>query len=1091
MKIAIVDTLGLTYDGTTLEKRGLGGSESAVILLSKQLAALGFTVDVYCSCIDSEATPGTYDGVTYIDHSQPESHGADYDVFISSRSVAPFMSGNLYVNMALSSAHRVMWMHDTFCQGDEHLEAMLNSNYIHEVFTLSDFHYTYVTTNAHGAQRRMQETVKHKFWQTRNGAVDWLGEVDVSKKDRNHFVYNASASKGLLPLLKNIWPELKKQIPSARLTCIGGYYRFRDNAQPDAQEQTVRELMQDQQLAQLGVEFTGVIPQKQIAEILATAGFMLYPPAFPETFGISTLESMLYRTPVITGRFGALEETAVDDACYKINYPAVPNSLYPNIDEANQTRLFVKTAVDAYNNTYLHQQKQYACDRVKSVAGWDTIALQWKQHFYQVSGKTLSRDEYRRVSRINRDVARIFGRRVDTPEQRNQYHSYGAEHSILIISPFWNSADYIEKCIHSVAQQDYDNYHHVLVNDASSDSSYDIALATIQQLPKDIQQKFELISNTENKGAIYNQIQLLDRHAAEYDVVMLLDGDDWLVNNNSLFHYYNDLYHQGYDFTYGSMHSIADNIPLIAQDYPKAVQQDKTYKQHKFNWGIPYTHLRTFSSKLCSNIDHSVFKSSNGQWMRAGADNPLFYELIERANSPLAVKEIVCNYNDANPLNDYKVRAQEQNTNATQHLQRTNKMSASKIKTILVGIPTNKYIEPETFKSIFDLEVPSGYKLEFQTFFGYRIDQIRNLIADWAKRYDYLLSVDSDIVLPRDSLKKMLAADVDIISGLYIQRIPGTQTVELYQDNQAGGVSNIPYRRLEDVGGIVEVAACGFGAVLIKSNVFREMEYPHFVYASALDHRNAVSEDVFFCNRARAAGFKVWADTSIKCNHIGQTVFSVDTQEQQFLRKIHNQDLLPAAHVEYLAKMNITPRVVYDIGSCVLHWTEKAQHVWPDAEYYVFDALKEAEFLYKEKQLNYHLGILTDTDNKNIKFYKDVFNAGGNSYYKENSIHYNESHAVAEVGMTLDTVVQQRQWPVPDLIKIDVQGAELDIIKGAAHTLLHCDNIILEAQHVDYNAGAPKVQQVIDYMQSIGFELVAKFAIGEVDGDYHFTRTKQ
>ena len=38
MRLAIIDTLGLCYDGTTLEKRGLGGSESAVILISKELA---------------------------------------------------------------------------------------------------------------------------------------------------------------------------------------------------------------------------------------------------------------------------------------------------------------------------------------------------------------------------------------------------------------------------------------------------------------------------------------------------------------------------------------------------------------------------------------------------------------------------------------------------------------------------------------------------------------------------------------------------------------------------------------------------------------------------------------------------------------------------------------------------------------------------------------------------------------------------------------------------------------------------------------------------------------------------------------------
>ena len=65
MRIAIVDVLGLTYDGSTLTKRGLGGSESAVILLTKQLAKIGFSVTVFNDCFSDDSRPGVYDGVEY------------------------------------------------------------------------------------------------------------------------------------------------------------------------------------------------------------------------------------------------------------------------------------------------------------------------------------------------------------------------------------------------------------------------------------------------------------------------------------------------------------------------------------------------------------------------------------------------------------------------------------------------------------------------------------------------------------------------------------------------------------------------------------------------------------------------------------------------------------------------------------------------------------------------------------------------------------------------------------------------------------------------------------------------------------------
>lgn len=656
MKLAIIDLLGLTYDGSTLSKRGLGGSESAVILMSKELVKLGFDVTVYNNCIDKEANPGIYDGVRYIDHTQMKLD-ATYDVVISSRSVLPFMSDNIYAPLVMAGKHRVLWMHDTFCQGDQFIEPMVNQGFIHEIFTLSDFHTNYVLNCDHGAKRNFEVLKKH-VWQTRNGAVKWLDEVDLSAKDRNHFVYNANAGKGLTPLLR-IWPEIKKAIPAARLTCIGGFYKFKEGAELSPQEKTITKLMDDPNIKNLGVTFTGIIPQFEIAKILANASLMIYPTDFPETFGISSLESFLYKTPILTNVFGALEETAIDMACYKLPYSSTKNSLFPNINENEQAQKFIQMVINAYNTPYLLQQKQNYCDVVDDIYGWDTVAIQWKQHLYKKLNKFLSVDEYRDVTRINDKVARVFGRRTTSDE----YKSYGKESKIVVVSPFWNAEDYIENHILSVASQDYDNYTHILIDDASTDGSYMKAMQTIYDLPPLIQDKFKLVKNDVNKGAIANQLKAFQYYIEPDDIVMLLDGDDWLVNNNTIFKLYDDLYKQGYDFTYGSMLSLVDNIPLVAQSYPQHVINSKSYRRHKFNWGIPYTHLRTFKASLGMNLDNEVFKV-DGEFMRAGADNPLFYELIERASHPYAVKEIVCNYNDTNPLNDYKVRAEEQNRNA-------------------------------------------------------------------------------------------------------------------------------------------------------------------------------------------------------------------------------------------------------------------------------------------------------------------------------------------------------------------------------------------------------------------------------------------
>jgi hypothetical protein len=191
-------------------------------------------------------------------------------------------------------------------------------------------------------------------------------------------------------------------------------------------------------------------------------------------------------------------------------------------------------------------------------------------------------------------------------------------------------------------------------------------------------------------------------------------------------------------------------------------------------------------------------------------------------------------------------------------------------KKILIAIPTDKYIESQTFKSIYDLEIPDGYEVVFQYFHGYRIDQIRNLIADWVVNYkfDYLFAVDSDIGFKPNTLKLLLEANKPIISGLYRQRFENSN-LELYDT-----FGRIKYEDVKQYTHL-EVKSCGFGCVLIKHEVFASIPYPHFEYKPAIDHANTLSEDTDFCLKAIKAGFSVWAHCQVLCDHFGRTNFSL------------------------------------------------------------------------------------------------------------------------------------------------------------------------------------------------------------------------
>lgn len=211
------------------------------------------------------------------------------------------------------------------------------------------------------------------------------------------------------------------------------------------------------------------------------------------------------------------------------------------------------------------------------------------------------------------------------------------------------------------------------------------------------------------------------------------------------------------------------------------------------------------------------------------------------------------------------------------------------------------------------------------------------------------------------------------------------------------------------------------------------------------------------------------------------------------LRNLVCRNQFPRSHVAYLEKLKqdgFNPSVIYDIGSCIMHWTHEALRLWPDAKVFMFDAFAAPEFLYRESGIPYHIGVLGNEDGKIVKFYQNEWFPGGNSYYKENNDHvFPENKYIEMVMKRLDTVVQERGWPKPDFIKIDVQGSEMDIIEGASDCLSYAQHLIVELQSVDYNRGAPKATESVPKIESLGWKCVApKFCDNGPDADYGFEK---
>jgi FkbM family methyltransferase len=215
--------------------------------------------------------------------------------------------------------------------------------------------------------------------------------------------------------------------------------------------------------------------------------------------------------------------------------------------------------------------------------------------------------------------------------------------------------------------------------------------------------------------------------------------------------------------------------------------------------------------------------------------------------------------------------------------------------------------------------------------------------------------------------------------------------------------------------------------------------------------------------------------------------------DQDRYSRISKERQLHSNNIEYLRNLKASgfePKVIYDIGANFLHWTHEAEEIWPDAEIILFEAFDKLKYLYDADGYMYHIGLLSNSDTKEVKFYYSDEYPGGNSYFKEyNDAVFPEDRYMVMKTERLDTIVSKYRLPLPDLVKISVQGSERDIIEGGINTIGHAKHLITKLQTSNYNLNAPFAQECIPYIESHGWKCIAPlFCNYGPDGNYGFTR---
>jgi tetratricopeptide (TPR) repeat protein len=338
----------------SLDEGGIGGSEEAVVRLSRELCKLGWNVTVFGmpgknAGFDQKAEPRD-DGTHYPEWKQYwEINNKDtFDVLISWRQPGFF-------DAKWNARKTYLWLHDVVEKDELTPERLAN---ITKVIYVSKYHSERPESADIGSAQKLAS----------GNGIDPTASSKYDgkfKRDAHQVIYTSANERGLRILL-DLWPDVKEAVPDATLTPYYGWQSFdavnRDNPERMAWKATMVSRMKELP----GVSESVRLGHNDLTQELFKSGIWAYPCFFPEVNCISAQKSMAAGAWPVTSDFAALKDV--------VQYGDV---ISMNDFSAKDIERYKKRLIHRLLNPPKDSERQEMMKWARKEYDWKNTAAQW------------------------------------------------------------------------------------------------------------------------------------------------------------------------------------------------------------------------------------------------------------------------------------------------------------------------------------------------------------------------------------------------------------------------------------------------------------------------------------------------------------------------------------------------------------------------------------------------------------------------------------------------------------------------------------------------------------------------------------------